>query len=164
MKASRLILPLILSIVLVSCVSQPLAPTMTPLEIQALQSREYESTKEVVFPSVLSVLQDEGYTITNADIQTGLISAESPATSDTGNDFWSDLFSSDVTTNSQTKVTAFIEQIGDTTNARLNFVEVIQTSSERGQTDRADTPITDGQLYEIVFDKIENAIFVRSAS
>ena len=65
---------------------------------------------------------------------------------------------------SQTKATAFVEQIGSKTRARLNFVEVNQTSSEYGQTSRHDTPILDAKLYQNAFEKIENAIFIRSAS
>ena len=133
---------------------------MTPLETQSLQSRQYESTKEIVFPSIISVFQDMGYTISNADIQTGLISAQGSAT--TSNDLMS-MFS-EVAHVSQTKATAFVEQIGSKTRARLNFVEVNQTSSEYGQTSRHDTPILDAKLYQNAFEKIENAIFIRSAS
>lgn len=144
---------------LASCVVPEPETPMTPLEIQALQSREYDSTKEIVFPSIVSVFQDLGYTITNADIRTGLISAESAAESD----FTSKLLL-DKTSVSQTKATAFVEQIGSRTRARLNFVEINRTSSSQGQTDRQDMPITDAKIYENAFDKIDNAIFVRSAN
>lgn len=144
---------------LASCVVPEPKTPMTPLEIQALQSREYDSTKEIVFPSIVSVFQDLGYTITNADIRTGLIAAESAAESD----FTSKLLL-DKTSVSQTKATAFVEQIGSRTRARLNFVEINRTSSSQGQTDRQDMPITDAKIYENAFDKIDNAIFVRSAN
>lgn len=144
---------------LASCVVPEPETPMTPLEIQALQSREYDSTKEIVFPSIVSVFQDLGYTITNADIRTGLISAESAAESDLTSKLLLDK-----TSVSQTKATAFVEQIGSRTRARLNFVEINRTSSSQGQTDRQDMPITDAKIYENAFDKIDNAIFVRSAN
>lgn len=134
-------------------------PSMTPLEIQSLQAREFETTKDIVFPSVISVFQDIGYTITNADIQTGLISAESSSNSDFATKFWLG-----VTKVEQTKATAFVEQIGNKTKARLNFVEVAQTSSGWGQTDRQDTPILDAKIYQNAFEKIESAIFVRTTN
>lgn len=154
MKIRNVIFAVLATAFLFGCMATP-KPTMTPLEIQSLQSREYEATKEVVFPSVISVFQDIGYTISNADIQTGLISAESSSKSD----FASKLFG--VTSVRQTKATAFVEKIGDKTKARLNFVEVNRTSSSYGQTDRQDTPLLNAQLYQNAFEKIENAIFIR---
>lgn len=156
MKITNLVFAVLASIVLSGCMTTP-KPTMTPLEIQSLQSREYETTKEIVFPSVISVFQDIGYTISNADMQTGLISAESAANSDFASKFWLG-----VTNVSQTKATAFVEQIGDKTRARLNFVETKKTSSGWGQSDQQDTPLLDAQLYQNAFEKIENAIFIRS--
>ena len=43
-----------------------------------------------------------------------------------------------------------------------NFVEVKKSSSGWGQSDREDTPLLDSKLYENAFNKIENAIFIRS--
>lgn len=143
---------------LCSCVATPV-PTMTPLEIQSLQTREYENPKEIVFPSVLSVFQDIGYSITNADLQTGLISAESATSSDASSRFWFG-----VTSTSQTRATAFIEQIGSITRARINFVEINQTSSGYGQNDRSDTPILDATIYQNAFELVENAIFIRASA
>ena len=114
-------------------------------------------TQKKLFSQVLSVFQDIGYTISNADIQTGLISAESSSKSDFASKFWLG-----ITKVSQTKATAFIEQIGNKTKARLNFVEIKKSSSGWGQTDREDTPLLDAKLYENAFEKISNAIFVRN--
>jgi hypothetical protein len=132
-------------------------PTLTPLEIQSMQTRNYESAKKVVFPSVISVFQDLGYTVTNADLETGLISAESAAQSDAT----SRLFG--YTKVTQTKATGFVETIHRDTRVRLNVVEVSQTSSGYGQNDRHDTPILNAALYQNAFEKIENAIFIRSS-
>ena len=60
-------------------------PPPTPLELQALQSRDYDEDKQVAFGSVMSVFQDLGYTPTSADLETGFITAESVAT---GNFDW----------------------------------------------------------------------------
>lgn len=157
---SRILLAVALASALVSgCSSMQSKPTMTPLEIQSLQSREFDAPKKVVFPSVISVFQDIGYTITNADIETGLISAESTADSDFATKFWLG-----ITKVSQTKATAFVEQIGNKTKARLNFVETKKTSSGWGQTDQQDAPLLDAKLYQNAFEKIDSAIFVRTQS
>tara|TARA_B100001057_G_C22855393_1_gene952477 strand:+ start:1554 stop:2030 length:477 start_codon:yes stop_codon:yes gene_type:complete len=157
MRIKNILILLISGLVLASCMATTKKPTMTPLQIQSLQSREFDAKKEIVFPSVISVFQDIGYTISNADIQTGLISAESSSKSDAMKKFW--LGVSEV---SQTKATAFIEQIGDKTKARLNFVEIKKSSYGWGQTDREDTPLLNEKIYQNAFEKIENAIFVRS--
>lgn len=153
MKTKSILVMVFATLILSNCA--PPEPAMTPLEIQSIQTREYEATKDIVFPSVVSVFQDIGYTITNADFQTGLISAESAAESG------SLLFT---TTVNQVKATAFVERIGDKTRARLNFVEIFETSGGYGQTTRQDTPVLDVKWYENAFERIENAIFVRSSS
>ena len=149
-----------LALVYISACSTPY-PTnvMPPLQIQSIQTREYEENKDIVFASVISVFQDLGYIITNADKDTGLISAESAAQS--GDDFVDFLFG--LTKVSQTKATGFVETIGSVTRVRLNFVEIDQTSSEYGQHDRQDTPILDAVLYQNAFEKVESAIFLRSS-
>ena len=157
MTIKNVIVLMIASVLVTGCMTTAKKPAMTPLQIQSLQSREYESKKDIVFPSIISVFQDIGYTITNADIQTGLISAESSSQSDFMSKFWLGM-----TKVSQTKATAFVEQIGDKTRARLIFVEIKKSSSGWGQSDREDTPLLDSKLYENAFNKIENAIFIRS--
>ena len=157
MTIKNVIVLMLASILVTGCMATAKKPSMTPLQIQSLQSREYESKKDIVFPSIISVFQDIGYTISNADIQTGLISAESSSQSDFMSKFWLGM-----TKVSQTKATAFVEQIGDKTRARLNFVEIKKSSSGWGQSDREDTPLLDTKLYENAFNKIENAIFIRS--
>ena len=61
----------------------------------------------------------------------------------------------------ETKATGFIEEIGEITKARLNFVVTNKKSYAYGQTQRDDVPILDAKTYESAFDKIENAIFIR---
>jgi len=157
MKIKQFVISFIVLTLLTSCTTTTKQMT-TPLEIQGIQSREYKKTKDVVFRSVVSVLQDLGYAIKNADIQTGLISAESAASS---NPITRLFGTSEVT---QTMVTAFVEQIGTKTKARLSFVESVNKSYSYGRTDRKDTPILDAKLYENAFGKIDNAIFIRSVN
>ena len=133
---------------------------MTPLEIQSIQTRDYEFAKEIVFRSVVSVFQDLGYSITNADLNSGLISAES-ASKDT-----TDVLTAfgGFTKVSQTKATAFVEKIGSTTKVRLNLVETQILSGAYGQSNRNDKAMLETALYQSAFEKIENAIFIRSSN
>lgn len=134
-------------------------PQMTPLEISSMQTRSYENDKDIVFRSVVSVFQDLGYIIQNADIDTGLISAESSAKSDP----WMAAFTGSNRID-QTKATAFVERIGKMTSLRINFVESRETSSAYGQHDRNDNAILDANVYQNAFERIEDAIFIRAAN
>lgn len=146
---------LILSLISIlnwSCVQTP--PTPTSMELQAFQRKEFTTSKEVAFGSVVSVFQDLGYIIKSADKDTGLISAASP--SKTSYDFF---FGN--TKMSNTGVNAFVESIGEVTAIRLNFVEVNEASSGYGQKAKTDVPIYDQVVYQNAFEKISEAIFIR---
>lgn len=160
MKFTSTLLATLFAFVLVGCVPQNTKPALTPLELQSLQTRSYEETEtEIVFRSVVSVFQDLGFTITNADLATGLISAEGAADSDEMFAFWTGV--SKVT---QTKATAFVEGINGTAKVRLNFVTTDTRSGGWGQTNRQDEAILDANIYRNAFEKIENAIFVRQSN
>ena len=140
------------------CVSMP--PEPTPLELQTMQTREYAEDKQLLFSSVMSVFQDMGYTPTSADLETGFISAESAAQ---GGFNLLDLLVDNATV-VQTRATAYTERIGDSTHVRLSFVEVRSRSSVGGQTDRRDVQVIDPMVYQNAFERIEQAVFVRSAN
>ena len=157
---------------LAGCVVQQQKPPMTPLEIQSIQTREFESPKKIVFASVVSVFQDLGYTIKNADLNTGFINAES-ASQNTSIGPEAEIFigvigvlggepATATQRVEQTVATAFIEEIGNRARVRLNFVMTRQSSSAQGQISRRDTPILDVKIYTNAFERIENAIFIRS--
>lgn len=135
------------------------APELTPLEIQSIQSREFEAPMDIVFPSVISVFQDLGYTIVSADKGTGFLTAESATTSNAATKFWLG-----ITQTKQIRATAFVEPTAMGSRVRLNFVGTNEVSGVYGQRDREDVPIYDAQVYQNAFEKIDTAIFVRSAN
>ena len=136
-------------------------PEMTSLELQALQSHEYETTKEILFASVVSVFQDLGYQLSNADLPSGFITASSPMKNKTS--IWDALGSSKGSGN--TKVTAFVEQMpGGRARVRLNFVNSKTTSGMWGGSSAEDKPILDPMTYKVAWDKIDEAVFTRTAT
>ena len=141
---------------LAGCVALP--PPPTPLQIQTVQTREYEESKQVVFASVMSVFQDLGYIVNSADIVTGFITTEGLVTGETVIFDWL----IDTSHVSQTRATAFIEEVHDLTRVRLNFVETWREVTDEGESTRRDRAILDPAVYENAFDRIGNAIFVRS--
>ena len=157
MRNFLLTIPLLL-LTLMGCVTEPKI-NLTPLEIQSIQTRDYDKGKDIVFPSVMSVLQDLGYSIKAADIVTGLITAESTAESNQAMKIWLG-----ITQVTQTNADVFIKEIKSKTKVRINFVNVVKESSSWGQEDRIDKQILEPAPYRNAFEKIESAIFVRSGS
>jgi hypothetical protein len=152
------------SFLLTACAPQPVKPQKTSLEIQAYQARTFEADKKVTFNAVMSILQDLGYIIGSASLDTGFITAESPNKQvDSGAAMMALLFSG-IRTEGKTAVTVSIEEISPKkTRVRLNLVDRQLRSGAYGQRAADDTPIEDPKVYESAFDKIGEAIFIRQA-
>ena len=152
------------SLAIGGCVFMKPPPKLTPLELQALQSRQYSESFDIIFASIISVFQDLGYSIQSADKDSGLISAESPAQRESTG-FWESFVLSEGHRTVSTRATAFIETIGTQTNVRLNFVyRATRYSTHSGSQGAHESPIYDANVYRNAFDRIENAIFIRQSS
>src|SRR3546814_5181102 len=88
---------------------------LSPLQLQAMQTKEFEAAKEPVFASVMSVLQDAGCRIENADLATGLITGIGSSKGKMVYSLWSGFGKSKKTP----IVSTYIEQI-DRKSTRLN--------------------------------------------
>ena len=136
-------------------------PQLSPMEIQAIQQKEFETPKSVLFSSVVDVFQDLGYTINSADIHSGFINAESTTVNKTS------LIEAlaEARSSGNTRATAFIEQMpSGMARVRLNFVASKTMSMTYGQTSKRETPILDAEVYRRAYEKIDEAIFVRTAT
>jgi hypothetical protein len=135
-------------------------PALTPMELQALQSREYQTTKDQVFSSVVSVFQDLGYQISAADMGSGFITAGSANKNKTG--FFEAM--AGMRSSGASRVTAFIETMpSGLTRARLNFMNTKNSSSMYGSSNSKDTAVLEPKTYQIAFEHIEEALFERGA-
>src|SRR5260221_7410708 len=135
-------------------------PVLTPMELQALESGEFQTGKDQVFPSVMSVFQDLGYQIGNADVTTGFITAGSANKNKTG--FFEAM--AGMRSSGASRVTAFIETMpSGLTRVRLNFMNTKNSSSVYGSSSAKDTPILEPKTYQIAFEHIEEALFERGA-
>src|SRR4051812_1559316 len=113
-------------IILITCLAICAAPAVagkkaeiSGLELQQIQSRDLEGSYDVVFPSVVTVLQDGGYRIQSADKNSGLVTGQASTNSVTTlNIFWG--WGKKKRT---PVVSAFIEPRGpQITRIRLSFV------------------------------------------
>ena len=143
---------LVMALALAAC--GPQSNSLTPLALQSLQQRELAAPKPTAFAATVSVFQDLGYIVDAADLDTGLITASSPASSRF------QLFVGPV--NTQTRATAFVEAAGpETSRVRLNFIAGSEHSDGYGRSVKGDTPILDPATYQSAFERIETAIFIR---
>lgn len=135
-------------------------PELTPMELQAIQSREFETSKENLFGAVMTVLQDLGYQVQSADLQTGFITAVSATQNKTN--FWMAL--GGMAASGNTKVTCFLQPMpSGMTRVRLNFLNSRNVSSAYGQNSQNDKPILDATVYRNAWEKIDEALFVSGA-
>lgn len=160
----KLLIAIATGALLVGCQTTEPIVKKTSLEIQAIQAKMFEVDKGIAFKSVLSVLQDLGYVVQAASMDTGVITAQSPTKQDTsGGAAFAAVFGG-VRTEGRASVTATVEDFNTKqTRIRLNFVDKRFRSGARGQTATDEKPIENPKVYENAFEKIGEAIFIRSA-
>lgn len=129
------------------------------LELQQLQSRDLETTKDQAFGAVMSVLQDSGYRIQAADKDTGLITG----VASTKGKLTYNLFTGFGKSKKSPIVSAFIEQrTPKLTRVRLSFVMGKVNSNGYGAGVQDEEPIYDSVVYQNAFEQINQTLFIRS--
>lgn len=132
---------------------------LSPLQLQAMQTKDFEASKEMVFASVMTVMQDAGYRIENADLATGIITGIGSSKGKMVYSLWSGFGKSKKTP----IVSSYIEQIGPMTRVRLNFVMAKVKSSLYGSQPQDEEPITEAEVYQDAFNKVDQALFIRTS-
>lgn len=141
-------------------VAKDKTPEMTPLQIQAMQSRDIEGSYKTVFASVMSVLQDAGYRIENADRDTGLVTGIGSSKGK----LTYNLFMGFGKSKKSPIVSAFAEEINtNTIRVRLNFVMAKIKSNGYGSQPQDEEPVLDAAVYQDAFEKINQAVFIRNS-
>jgi len=169
LKNISVIFAILSGVFLASCAPQTVAPSLTPIQKQQIQSRTYEGgqSKEDLFNAVLTVLQDKGYIIGNANLNTGIVTATSETRDNTTG--WESAFG--VTKKSQTSVTATVLKYGAGVRVRLNLLntneKTVQQCNAFGMCNTSDssddTIVYDGEIYTAIFNAIDDAMFVIGA-
>ena len=132
---------------------------LSPLQLQSMQTKDFEGSKETVFASVMTVMQDAGYRIENADLATGIITGIGSSKGKMVYSLWSGFGKSKKTP----IVSAYIEQIGSTTRVRLNFVMAKIKSSLYGSQPQDEEPVVEAEVYQDAFSKVDQALFIRTS-
>ena len=127
-----------------------------------MQTQEFETSKKILFASVISVFQDSGFIIEAGDLETGLITAKSPTSVADAKQFGLTMIGTGATV--EARATAFVEEarLGFST-VRLNFIERRQERDLKTGGSAHDIPNEDPAYYEKIFNKIREAVFLREA-
>ena len=145
----------------------PAAAPKSGVELQAYQAKEIETNKRAAFSATMSVFQDLGFIIDDGDFDTGLITATGLSIRhEMGmGDVFSKLFAGVDTRGFTTRrATAFVEKMpSGLIRIRLNFVDNSEAVVGAGSA-RQSKPVEDPAFYQLTFEKIDKAIFVRSGS
>jgi len=138
-------------------------PEKTQLQIREFQTRTYDVDNEkMVLKAIANVLQDEGYIITNAEADLGLITAQREASIEDGTEkFFSILFfgaNARYKKNSIIESTANVSQFGKQVKVRVNFQ--LKAYDNRGQLIELGQ-IDNEQFYQDFFAKVDKGIFIQ---
>lgn len=128
------------------------------MEMQAYQSQEFDVAKQPLFDATLSVLQDAGYIIESAELNSGFITGKAPTKSKMSM-MWGAM-------NQGGKVTATISARGDSrSRLRLLFVAYSQRKSawNPAQDVIEENGIAEPEVYRHAFSKISEALFIAKA-
>lgn len=124
------------------------------LELQQMQTREFDATVEQAFSAVISTFQSYGYLIQSADKSTGMVLAKTNSQADIDN------FKGFVKTQYD-KATAFIEQISQNrVRIRVSIVKYV-TASSMGYSGEKEAPRTNAKVYQDIFAKIQESLFLK---
>ena len=134
-------------------------PELSGLALQQIQSRDYEVSKAVTFPSVMTILQDSGYRIQAADKDTGLITGTASTKSHMN---WVP-FVGFGRSKKTPVISAYIEDRGSGSRVRLNFIMAKTKNQGYGMSWSDEEPITDPATYRDAFERIDKEVFVRQA-
>lgn len=165
-----------LALLLGGCVPMPQQPALTPLQIQAMQSRTFHESRSKVFNATANALENMGYTIKNSNAAGGYINVEGSAHSEQVPDDGFNWHGMDVCVGNdncgQNLDEVTVKPVGNVTVTsagqgrtvvRLNFTNKQKTSSSRGQSSEDDQQILDPNFYNKIFNQIKQSLFVGSA-
>lgn len=128
---------------------------VSSVELQAIQTREFEATEKQAFGAVIATFQDYGYAITSADRETGMVLAKTTADADYS-------YMTGLTRVEYNKASAFIEMVDKTrVKIRVSIVKYVSAKGAYGGGGEKEAMRTNPQIYQEIFAKIQHALFLK---
>ncbi len=139
-------------------------PEMSPQQRRALQVRTFDATYKNVFNAFKTVLQDEGYIISNQDFSGGMILAQATKSSNRGSVKFMRAFASrgsDYVTSEGYSISANFEEINKTTTESRLILQKTQNMKRGSSTGNE---LLDPAIYKNIYQKVSVEIKRRQAS
>lgn len=135
-------------------------PEKSQLEIREIQTRTYDtSDSKMVLKTMLNVLQDDGFIVTEGNADLGLLSATKELDLQSqGAVFWGTFFNLSWDKNAIVEATANVSEFGKQTRVRVNFQQKVYDST--GAVSTVDQ-ITDPKFYQEFFAKVDKGLFIQ---
>jgi len=165
LASSRHILPVIAFVAalgIVACSSgPPPAAEMTQLEVRQLQSREYGDTDErTVIKAVIAALQDEGFIISTANPELGLVTAAMELRDeDKLSKAWSKLAygMGSYQTTRRFEASSTVQKLEKTVRVRINII--VKALANTGGI-LWSQPLYGEDIYQNIFSKVNKSVFL----
>ena len=147
-------------IVLTSCTT---TKQLTPVEMKAISTKQFEANFDVVFRSAVSLLQSEGFLVDHTDRETGLINANKRIEKKTFG------YSENASTS---KIGFYIDPVNDElTEVKLTIYEGSSSKTAgwassygQQQTKNKESIVQDATIYQTWFDNLRVEIERRKAT
>lgn len=135
-------------------------PEKTQLQIREIQTRTFDTTDtKAVLKTMLNVLQDDDFIITEANSDLGLLSASKDVDVQTkGAAFWGAFFDISWEKNATVEATANVSEFGPVTRVRVNFQQKVHDSY--GKVSRVEQ-IDEPAFYQEFFTKVDKGLFIQ---
>jgi len=143
-----------IAIFMTGCTS---TPVISPLERSNMRTVTIDADYDTTFRSLMTTLEDQGYTIENTDMQSGLIKAN--IAKDATNGFEKFMGSTGVDTYEASSTVTKINKT--TTKVRINIREKTEISTSTGYGSNNSTTaneIDDPTVYENLFNELKTSV------
>ena len=134
----------------------------SPLRLRQLQTREYGTGNgSLVMRAVIGSLQDEGFVVTSADAQLGLVNARLEAPHDESRSrrdqrrYWFAAGEPGGSAVTRLDAAITVTPLGETTRVRLGFVSRIADAGGGLRTYTVEDP----EIYRSMFSRLDRAVF-----
>jgi len=154
------------SLLLTGCVTTqgpPPAPEMSQVQVRQLQTREYNVQEETpVIKAVIAALQDEGFIISAANPELGLITAAMEVRDeDKGTKGWAEFWygpgMGTYQTTKRFEASATVQKHKSAVRVRINIVAKALTNAGGIVWSQ---PVYDAKVYQDIFAKVDKSVFL----
>lgn len=154
------------SLLLSACASTPKPPALpeiSQVQVRQLQTREYDSVDEtLVIKAVVAALQDEGYIISAANPEIGLVTAamevvDLDKSTKAVAEFWWGSGMGTYQTTKRFEASATVQKHNNVVRVRINIIAKALTNAGGIIWSQ---PVYEAKVYQDIFSKVDKSVFL----